>query len=127
MEDEQEGVSIMGNFSSRWQYVLDKIIPYVTARWISLSIIIYIYALRVYFANGWYVVTYGLGIYLLNQLVGFISPQVRLLFMISENREGQLEFFGGIYYSILKLCVMYFGLESQFIFGNLHKYEVRSR
>ena len=87
MEDGQEGVSIMGNFSSRWQYVLDKIIPYVTARWISLSIIIYIYALRVYFANGWYVVTYGLGIYLLNQLVGFISPQVRLLFITSENCE----------------------------------------
>lgn len=88
MEDEQEGVSIMGNWSGRWQYVLDKIIPYRTARWISLTIVLYLYALRVYLLNGWYVVTYGLGIYLLNQLVGFISPQVRLSPTLSEHRGG---------------------------------------
>ena len=28
-----------------------------------------------WYANGWHIVTYGLGIYLLNQLIGFLSPQ----------------------------------------------------
>ena len=26
--------------------------------------------------NGWYIVTYGLGIYLLNMFIGFLSPQI---------------------------------------------------
>lgn len=37
---------------------------------------VFIYALRVYLVNGWYIVTYGLGIFLLNNLIGFLSPQV---------------------------------------------------
>ena len=35
------------------------------------------YILRVYVLNGWFIVTYGLGIYLLNLFIGFISPVVR--------------------------------------------------
>ena len=27
--------------------------------------------------EGWFIVTYGLGIFLLNNLIGFLSPQVR--------------------------------------------------
>ena len=26
--------------------------------------------------QGWYIITYGLGIYVLNLLIGFLSPQV---------------------------------------------------
>jgi hypothetical protein len=33
-------------------------------------------SVRVYYARGFYVVTYGLGIYLLNLLIGFLSPMV---------------------------------------------------
>lgn len=35
-----------------------------------------LYGTRVFLINGWYIVTYGLGIYLLNQFIGFLSPQV---------------------------------------------------
>ena len=38
--------------------------------------VIAVYALRVYFLKGFYIVTYGLGIYNLNLLLGFLSPQV---------------------------------------------------
>lgn len=31
--------------------------------------------MRVYLINGWYIITYGLGIYVLNLLIGFLSPQ----------------------------------------------------
>mmetsp|Transcript_179480 Transcript_179480/g.436686 ORF Transcript_179480/g.436686 Transcript_179480/m.436686 type:complete len:134 (+) Transcript_179480:262-663(+) len=35
-----------------------------------------LYLLRVYLIDGWYIVTYGLGIYLLNLLIGFLSPPI---------------------------------------------------
>ncbi|PIA52713.1 hypothetical protein AQUCO_01000528v1 [Aquilegia coerulea] len=35
-----------------------------------------IYVLRVYYVQGFYVVSYGLGIYILNLLIGFLSPKV---------------------------------------------------
>lgn len=35
-----------------------------------------VYVLRVYIVQGFYVVSYGLGIYILNLLIGFLSPQV---------------------------------------------------
>ena len=37
--------------------------------------IVLVYCLRVYLINGWYIITYGLGIYVLNLLIGFLSPQ----------------------------------------------------
>lgn len=35
-----------------------------------------LFLLRVYMVQGWFIVTYGLGIFLLNNLIGFLSPQV---------------------------------------------------
>ena len=78
MQEEPEIQSFTGKLSGRWQYVLDKLIPHTLSRWIAFSVSLYFYIVRVYFVNGWYVVTYGLGIYLLNQLLGFISPQVSI-------------------------------------------------
>jgi len=60
----------------KWQYVMDKLSPQVALRWIIFAITICAYILRVKLVDGWFIVTYGLGIYLLNQLIGFLSPQV---------------------------------------------------
>jgi len=62
-------------FLQKYQYILDKSSPHIAARWGFFSVCFFLYMLRVYFLEGWYIVTYGLGIYLLNQLIGFISPQ----------------------------------------------------
>ncbi|XP_074308791.1 protein RER1A-like isoform X2 [Silene latifolia] len=62
--------------SQRFQHLLDKSTPFILYRWIALFFLAFIYALRVYFVEGFYVVSYGLGIYLLNLLIGFLSPQV---------------------------------------------------
>jgi len=35
-----------------------------------------LYTIRVAIVGGWYIVTYALGIYILNLLIGFLSPQV---------------------------------------------------
>nr|POF02848.1 protein rer1a [Quercus suber] len=62
--------------SQRYQHLLDKSTPHVLNRWIAAVVIAFIYAVRVYFLQGFYIVSYGLGIYLLNLLIGFLSPQV---------------------------------------------------
>ncbi|KAJ6288709.1 hypothetical protein OIU76_024651 [Salix suchowensis] len=64
--------------SRRFQHFLDKTVPYILYRWIACLIIVLIYVIRVYFVQGFYIITYGLGIYLLNLLIGFLSPQIDL-------------------------------------------------
>lgn len=62
--------------SRRYQHLLDKSTPHVLRRWIGFAAIVLIYALRVYFVQGFYIITYGLGIYILQLLLAFLSPQV---------------------------------------------------
>ncbi|XP_057806656.1 protein RER1A-like isoform X2 [Salvia miltiorrhiza] len=61
--------------SQRFQHFLDKSTPYLLYRWIAFLCIALIYGVRVYLVQGFYVVSYALGIYLLNLFVGFLSPQ----------------------------------------------------
>ncbi|XP_074295325.1 protein RER1A-like isoform X1 [Silene latifolia] len=62
--------------TQRFQYYLDKSTPHILHRWIGLCFVAFIYAVRVYYVKGFYIISYGLGIYLLNLLIGFLSPQV---------------------------------------------------
>ncbi|GKV42815.1 hypothetical protein SLEP1_g50182 [Rubroshorea leprosula] len=59
-----------------YQFYLDKTTPHAVYRWIGTLVIAAIYCLRVYSVQGFYIVSYGLGIYLLNLLIGFLSPLV---------------------------------------------------
>ncbi|GAB4853882.1 Protein rer1b [Ancistrocladus abbreviatus] len=59
-----------------YQYYLDKTTPHSVPRWIGTLVLAVIYGLRVYYVQGFYIVTYGLGIYMLNLLIGFLSPLV---------------------------------------------------
>lgn len=62
--------------NARLQHLLDRSTPYAPARWAGWGTLLLLYALRVYLLAGFYIVTYGLGIYNLNLLLGFITPQV---------------------------------------------------
>lgn len=62
--------------SRRYQHLLDRCTPYIFYRWIACFFVASIYVLRVYLIEGFYIVSYGLGIYILNLLIGFLSPQV---------------------------------------------------
>ncbi|RVW48243.1 Protein RER1B [Vitis vinifera] len=62
--------------SRLFQYYLDKTTPHPVYRWVGTLVVAAIYVLRVYYVQGFYVVSYGLGIYLLNLLIGFLSPLV---------------------------------------------------
>ncbi|CAO2813462.1 unnamed protein product [Amaranthus hypochondriacus] len=63
-------------FSRIYQYYLDKTTPHAIPRWVGTGVLALIYALRVYFVEGFYIITYALGIYILNLLIGFLSPLV---------------------------------------------------
>ncbi|XP_023007341.1 protein RER1A-like [Cucurbita maxima] len=64
------------DISRLYQYYLDKTTPHTVYRWIGTLFVVAIYALRVYYIQGFYIVSYGLGIYILNLLIGFLSPLV---------------------------------------------------
>jgi hypothetical protein len=63
-------------WQQRLQYYLDKSTPHVTYRWAGLAGLALLYTLRVWYLRGFYIITYGLGIYNLNLLLGFLTPQV---------------------------------------------------
>lgn len=63
-----------GLIKSRYQSLLDASTPFTKTRWISMSIILLIYLLRVFLLQGWYITTYALGIYYLNLLIAFLTP-----------------------------------------------------
>ncbi|GAB4839408.1 Protein rer1b, variant 2 [Ancistrocladus abbreviatus] len=64
------------DFARIFQYYLDRSTPHTVHRWLGTLVIALIYILRVYYVQGFYIVSYGLGIYILNLLIGFLSPKV---------------------------------------------------
>ncbi|XP_068305275.1 protein RER1B-like [Pyrus communis] len=63
-------------FSRTFQYYLDRSTPNPVHRWLGTLALAVVYVLRVYYIQGFYIVSYGLGIYILNLLIGFLSPKV---------------------------------------------------
>jgi hypothetical protein len=57
-------------------YYIDRTVPKMHARWVGFAIAVMLYLLRVYVIGGFFIVTYALGIYLLNLLIGFLSPAI---------------------------------------------------
>lgn len=60
----------------KFQKLLDDWTPYPRPRWGFTAGLAVLYVVRVYYLAGWYIISYALAIYLLNLLIGFLSPQV---------------------------------------------------
>ena len=100
--DDGPASKLQHQIARKWQHYLDLSAPHTGPRWVVTGLVIFIYCLRVYLINGivllaigtavpllctarrltvllcllgWYIITYGLGIYVLNLLIGFLSPQ----------------------------------------------------
>ena len=73
--DEGPTGKVAAALARKWQHYLDISAPHTAPRWMLTGLVVLIYCLRVYLINGWYIITYGLGIYVLNLLIGFLSPQ----------------------------------------------------
>lgn len=78
--EEADDTPLIAQYAAKYQQqlqiVLDKAAPQIPARWVLWAVSLILYIIRVFFLKGFYIVTYGLGIYNLNLLLGFITPQV---------------------------------------------------
>ncbi|KAJ2987305.1 hypothetical protein NUW54_g9463 [Trametes sanguinea] len=54
---------------------LDRVTPFVLYRWLGTAGLLALFALRIVFAQGWYIVAYAHAIYLLNLLLAFLQPK----------------------------------------------------
>ncbi|KAJ3445070.1 protein rer1 [Anaeramoeba flamelloides] len=66
--------STLGPLSRKWQRIVDRFVPLVMVRWIIFACLFSFYLLRVLIIKKFFIVTYGLGIYLLNCFILFITP-----------------------------------------------------
>ncbi|EDO41443.1 predicted protein [Nematostella vectensis] len=62
--------------SQRYQKFLDDTTPHLVPRWIVTLVFAIAYAVRVFLLQGWYIITYALGIYILNLFIAFLSPRI---------------------------------------------------
>lgn len=70
------------------QLYLDKATPFTTGRWVFTFLLSLAYLLRVYFLQGWYIVTYALGIYLLNLFIAFLTPKIDPAMLDDSEEDG---------------------------------------
>jgi Rer1 family len=56
------------------QYWLDKSTIHVVPRWCVFVALLALFFLRIYLVQGYFIVAYGLGIFLLNNFIAFLSP-----------------------------------------------------
>ncbi|XWS14559.1 hypothetical protein CRYUN_Cryun35bG0020400 [Craigia yunnanensis] len=115
------------DFSRTFQYYLDSSTPHHTERWLGTLTIEAIYVLCVYFVQGFYIISYGLGIYILNLLIGFLSPKVDPELEVSDGAslptKGSDEFkhfirwLSEFKYSITKAFCIAFWMTFIFILG----------
>ncbi|KAI8612733.1 retrieval of early ER protein Rer1 [Chytriomyces sp. MP71] len=62
-------------FEQRFQQFLDQTTPYYKERWASTGVLFLLYVVRVWLIAAYYIVTYSLGIYLLNLFLAFLTPK----------------------------------------------------
>nr|XP_046910119.1 protein RER1-like isoform X2 [Dermatophagoides farinae] len=62
--------------SRKYQALLDYSTPHVAYRWVFTAILLLIFMCRVIIYQGFYIVTYALGIYYLNMLIAFLTPKI---------------------------------------------------
>jgi len=60
----------------KYQLLLDKWTPHARSRWVFAISLIILFMLRIIFAQGWYIITYALGIYHLNLFIAFLTPKI---------------------------------------------------
>ena len=73
--DSNINVSSFNRLEILIQYYLDRVTPFLTVRWVLNLVLIIIFFLRIILSRGYYVIAYGLGIFLLNQFILFLSPK----------------------------------------------------
>jgi hypothetical protein len=68
--------NVLLSFERLFTFWTDKTVIWIRGRWAAFAVALLIYLIRVHLLQGFFIVTYALGIYLLNLLIGFLSPSV---------------------------------------------------
>lgn len=58
-----------------YQKLLDQSVPFTTRRWAGFGGLLFVFLLRIVISQGWYIICYALGIYLLNLFLLFLTPK----------------------------------------------------
>jgi len=75
-------------FSRAYQAYLDKSVPFATYRWATTAFLLLAFMVRIVMAQGWYIVCYTLGIYLLNLFLAFLTPKFDPSLEQDDEMEG---------------------------------------
>ncbi|ORY84973.1 rer1 protein-like protein [Protomyces lactucae-debilis] len=80
--DNADGNALMAKYNALrlrafqiYQTTLDQSVPHFGIRWAATSGLLVLFMLRIVYAQGWYIIAYGLGIYLLNLFLAFLTPK----------------------------------------------------
>jgi hypothetical protein len=57
------------------QHLLDRATPFLGLRWLFNLLLLILFSIRILLLQGFYIIAYGLGIFLLNQFILFLSPK----------------------------------------------------
>lgn len=63
-------------FPQIYQGLLDKWTPHAKVRWVAAGFLVFLFLVRVFICQGWYIVCYALGIYHLNLFIAFLTPKM---------------------------------------------------
>lgn len=78
-------------FNRRFQKILDDSIPYILPRWGGFAVMFILFWIRIFTVQGWYIVAYSWGIFLLNGLIGFLTPKFDKRFSESLDEDEGME------------------------------------
>eukprot|EP00697_Spironema_sp_BW2_P011959 gnl/Spiro4/27983_TR13859_c0_g1_i1.p1 gnl/Spiro4/27983_TR13859_c0_g1~~gnl/Spiro4/27983_TR13859_c0_g1_i1.p1 ORF type:complete len:195 (+),score=29.32 gnl/Spiro4/27983_TR13859_c0_g1_i1:79-663(+) len=67
--------SMLASCQRVFQQLLDRTVPYIILRWLFAALLLLVYIFGVVLNDGFYIITYGLGLFLLHLLMEFLSPQ----------------------------------------------------
>ncbi|XP_063710613.1 protein RER1-like [Symsagittifera roscoffensis] len=79
---------LFNSIGVKYQYYLDKAVPYTTARWATFFVCFGLYVLRVYLVQGFHIISYGLAIYYLNLFLMFLTPKIDPAFAEMSEDDG---------------------------------------
>ncbi|ANB14977.1 Rer1p [Sugiyamaella lignohabitans] len=65
----------LAKYKQLYQTYLDKSVPFTLQRWVGFGVLLVVFMLRIILSQGWYIVCYALGIYLLNLFLAFLQPK----------------------------------------------------
>lgn len=79
---------LFSSIEVKYQYYLDRLTPYTAARWVVAVLSIVAFLIRIYFVQGFYIVTYAVGIYYLNLFLLFLTPSIDPALECDDDDDG---------------------------------------